>query len=201
MAYNVFPDRAGGYALQDADWNTYLRDNLNSNTWQLVGTSTTPGAGVTFSSLNTLPFIHYRIIGSVRSVFASTGPHTVAMRLNGDTGNNYDRQDVGGTSAGGAFYSESLAQSSITIANMPGSTSPAGQFSSFVCDLFGVDGTSRNQRIQSHISTRNVAGVNGGYVWNAMGQWRNTAALTSILVFQPTSSFVDGSRISLYGLA
>ena len=200
MAYNVFPDRAAGYPLVDADWNTYLRDNLNDNTWQQVGTTNTPGAGITFSSLDTLPFTSYRVVGYVRSVFASVGPHTVAMRLNGDSGANYDAQTVGGTS-GGAFYTLSIGATSWTISNMPGSTSPAGYFSCFITDLNGVTDTTRNTRFDTRYSTRNQTGAGQMYAIGTTGQWRNTAALTSIQVLQPTSSFVDGSTVTLYGMA
>lgn len=127
----------------------------------------------------------------------------IEIRYNGDSAQNYwwSFPDVATTQVPTfGNYNNSTADSAI-IANIPGGSS-SNYWGSSWTTIFNYRNTSMWKY------TNGVGGYNadgdgsfGGFVMQPGTVWRNTSAITQILVRSNTSSnFQSGTRISLYGI-
>jgi hypothetical protein len=161
---------------------------------QVLGSST---PSITFSSLGTYSstYKHLQIRITARSS-RSSGLDGIALRLNSDTATNYSDHYLrgdGSTVTSGA--STSSTHSALGI--IPAASATNNVFGGLFVDLLDVYSTTKNKTIRSlyGMTTTNYVGLNSGL-------WRNTAAITSITLFQTegANNLVAGSRFSLYGI-
>lgn len=158
---------------------------------QVLGSTT---ASVTFSNLATYAstYKHLQIRAVARSSNASTRTE-LAIRLNGDTGNNYAGHSVYGFS-GSVLSGWEANVSRMIVGFLPAANATSGMFAPAVIDLLDPY-ASKNKTLRS------LNGVQvDGLVILASGAWFNTASLTSITALPLAGSFVTGSRFSLYGV-
>jgi len=124
----------------------------------------------------------------------------VAIRFNGDTGSNYDHilqaQNNTGV-AGGAAVTQTFGRMGWLV----GATGPANLRSSgkitiydYASTTFYKQWSSEEQYLRQGTTAGSVFA--GSYV----GDWRSTAAITSITVFPDSGNFVDGTVATLYGV-
>jgi hypothetical protein len=128
------------------------------------------------------------------------GGGDLRMRFNGDTGSNYAWQTISGYN--GTVYGQSvsgvdhlrLASNADTRAAMS-STYPTV----VVIDIPTYTSTSQLKvfKAQGGVNQNSLAGsdINGN-----SGVWNNTAAITSIRIFNGATSFTSGTSIALYGI-
>jgi hypothetical protein len=119
----------------------------------------------------------------------------VKLQVNADTGNNYSRTILFGTgsSAGSARTSST---NSILIDYVAGDTAAAGTFGLCTINLMNYSNSTTFKTILSR------AGTAGDLVEANVGLWRNTAAITSIIVSPGIgTNWLTGSTFSLYGIA
>jgi hypothetical protein len=157
----------------------------------------TTATSVTFdtSTYAALGYKHLQIRAVARS--SGTGAPSAYVRFNSDTATNYSSHylygDGGNVSSGaetsstGAFF--------VTIAS---STHTANAFGAGVMDILDAFASTKYKTTRSLEGQGAVGGTN--YVGLGSGNWRNTAAITSVNVYLPTGSFVAGSRFSIYGV-
>jgi hypothetical protein len=171
-------------------------------TYHQIATTLNPsGSSYTFSSIpSTYDHLELRIFGKDgrTPVYSSCN-----IQINGDTGNNYfllaPQVD---TRAGSPYGGESVSVNFGGFVNWAGSSS-SNYYGSGTVKLLDYSNNSRNKTLM----------FNGGYVGfgdgtseqgivtQGMGQWRNTNAITSlILTTSGGSSFASGTRFSLYGI-
>ncbi len=159
---------------------------------QVLGSA---AASVTFSSIpGTYTHLMLNIIARGSQATAFVG---VSLQFNADTNAHYDQTEVfasGGT--GGA--QQNLAQSSIFIGNIPGSTATASNAGSFSINIPGYAQTTFFKSINGVGNYNNQASTL--QVFADGGQWRDTSAITSIVVAAGAGNFVIGSQFTLYGL-
>lgn len=142
-------------------------------------------------------FRNLKIIGQGRSTSAAVSS-AIKIQFNGDTGNNYDFQLLFGNGIT-ANASEGIAQTQMYIMALAGANASAGccgQFDAFICNYKGIfnktlDGIGT---FQTGTSSSNL------FSYKYSGRWRNTNAVTSILLTPVSGSFLAGSVISLYGV-
>lgn len=148
----------------------------NPKTWQTITEQLLTAAGtISFTSIPQT-FRHLMIILAGRGNAAVAGG-PVLLRLNGDTGNNYDVNYIG-TSAGAPAGTGSDAQSSMSIQKQPGTSATAAR--SGVAELLFPD--YRSTTFQKTVLAKNGyrdGGV-GGDTFLTTGLWRSTAAITQI---------------------
>ena len=158
----------------------------------LISTNT---ASVTFSGLGSYSdYKHLEIRWTARTNMADDFDE-LRIRLNSDTGSNYNGHQLQGSgssvaSAGGSTLSYT------GVASLPGNTSTANAFASGVTSIADFSSSSKNTTL------RTLAGRNGTFnlIRLASGLWNNTAAVTTILLYPGSGNFVSGSRFSLYGI-
>jgi hypothetical protein len=143
-------------------------------------------ANVTFSSLGSYTDLVLVFNGKC----ASAGGWNLSFRFNGDTGSNYSTVTLYGD--GTSPYS---ARS--TNASQAGNYIISGTNQSTVTANIMNYGNSTN--LKSIIGTGGDL-TSGGGVDIRVSTWRNTAPITSILLYSNGGDFVTGSTFTLYGI-
>jgi hypothetical protein len=126
----------------------------------------------------------------------STGGDTISYRFNGDAGSSYTMHYIqgNGSSVGSGAYT---AQSGVYYIDIAAASGPSNAFTPAVMDITDAFNTVKYKT--SKVFWGDTA------QWNAVNirssTWVNTAALTSIELSNFSgSSFVAGSRFSIYGI-
>jgi hypothetical protein len=122
----------------------------------------------------------------------------VRLRVNGDTGANYDFESIifnNATSTSGATAATTFG----FLGWIEASTSPASAGSSCEVRLYDYRGTT----FQKHLSTTGAVktGSAVGNFFSHRGDiwWRSTSAITQIDVFPDSGNFIAGTVVTLYG--
>lgn len=148
---------------------------------QTLGSAT---ATVTFSSIPGT----YTDLVIVFDGLASAS-QTFSIQYNGDTGSNYSNTNLGGdgsTASSGRDTSQTSAKMGINYST--------GR-SNFILNIMNYANSTTNKTALC----RSNAAV--GEVNARVGLWRNTAAITSVLIkMDSTATFTSGSTFSLYGI-
>lgn len=158
---------------------------------QVLGSDT---ASVTFSSLSTYAstYQHLQLRITARSSWASAQAGLV-MQLNADTGSNYSYHGLGGNGSSVSSFA-GANQSFMYQGVATGNTATANAFSGVVIDILDSFETTKYKTVRA------LFGNSTTEVGIHSGSWRNTNALTSILLkTDVTSNLLTGSRFSLYG--
>jgi hypothetical protein len=158
---------------------------------QVLGTA---AASVTFSSLSAYAatYQHFQLRVTARMSF-SDPERSLVLRFNADTASNYNNHGLYGSgSSVGTFY---FADTYISIGSFPAANATANAFGPGVIDILDPFETTKNKTVRSLAGTPTTPQVS-----LRSGLWRNTAAVSSITLLDPTSNLVTGSRFSLYGI-
>jgi hypothetical protein len=156
---------------------------------QLISSTT---ASLTFSSLSTYAstYQHLQIRAVAKTDRGGATNDNIIMRFNGDSATNYSCHNVRGSS--GSVTSGANANETKIICRAVGGND--GNFGAVVIDILDAFETTKYK------TTRSLGGYATDIVELGSGSWRNTAALSSILLDQDVgSNFLTGSRFSLYG--
>jgi hypothetical protein len=152
------------------------------NTYEAIAT-TTLGSNAGSVSFTSIPstYTDLVIVCNIKLSSAST----VYTQVNGDSGNNYSKTSIEGD----------------------GTTAASSRNSNINSPLFGYSGSTTgwgttiiNYQNYANTTTNKTfigRGSYTDYVVASVALWRNTAAITSILV---GGSFATGSTFSLYGI-
>jgi hypothetical protein len=155
-------------------------------------------ASVTFSSIAAT----YR---DLRLVVRGRGSKSadwieLRIRLNGDTGLNYDSNwTINNASA--FFDGDSLAQDQMFIGQLPGATAVANVAGCMEVMLPDYRGTTFHKTMHGMGAHKRQNSTGNQFNYNLSGVWRSTAAITSVTVLPDTGNFVVGTVVSLYGLS
>jgi hypothetical protein len=160
--------------------------------------STTLGTATSTITISNIPqdYKHLQIRGIGRTSASGTGRQIVRIQFNSDTGANYSFHDL----YGNGTIAQSSAGTSTTYAYMaiiPNNGETANSFGASITDILDYANTNKNK------TTRALTGadLNGsGVIDLTSGNWRNTAAISSITLTPDTGSFVQYSSFALYGV-
>ena len=146
-------------------------------------------SSVTFSSLATYASDYKHLQIRSASLVNSSG-NAASLRLNGDTAANYSRHYLEG---GGSSVNSS---GGANTDNMYYAYWPAGSTTrahAAVVDIVDAFSTTKFKTVKS------LNGQAPGLISLYSGNWRNTAAVTSVTIAS-ANNFLTGSRFSLYGI-
>lgn len=168
---------------------------VSAGSFDLLETQVLTGsaASVTFSSLGTYSnYKHLQIRFTARSNSAAGATLYTNFQANSDTGSNYAWHSLRGNGSNvGSFAGTSATFGRSGLA--AGSTATANAFATSVLDILDPFETTKNTTF------RFLAGQ--GEIYLGSSVWLNTNALTSLAIQEGYSStFVAGSRFSLYGI-
>jgi hypothetical protein len=159
------------------------------STYEPIATQTlgSAAASVTFSSI---PATYTDLIIVTQAISASADD--VGIRFNSDSGTNYSQTWLSGN--GSSAFSGRYSSSTSVYLDIYGSMGTT-LFNNANVQIMNYANTTTNKTFLSR-SNRAGAGVDA-----IVGLWRNTAAITTI-VLAPTSgvNFSTGSTFTLYGI-
>lgn len=155
------------------------------NTYTPIMTATLSSAVSTYT-LSSIPSTYTDLILILSGTVTATGTAGVLMRFNGDTGTNYSAIQFDTTPV--ASYTESNT-SSMNIGVLSGNVQSNA--------IFHISNYASTNFYKTVVARGNNAAE---YVRLATGNWRNTAAINSITLYNPSTTFTVGTTLSLYGI-
>ena len=157
------------------------------NTYTPIATYTIPSNTTTYT-FSSIPGTYTDLVLIASGIGTSAGDFGVCLRYNGDTGSNYSVTQLDGNGSSPASYREINA-----VHQNIGILSGAGQGNS----IFNIFNYSNTTTYKTTLARGNAA---TNYLRAAVGTWRNTAAITSVTIYNPTTSMVTGTTLTLYGI-
>lgn len=170
-----------------------------ATTYEAIATVTVGSGGTSTITFTSIPQTYTDLVvkGSTRLSAGDAGVQLVA-RFNGST-SGYSRRSLEGNGASASSNSGS-SETYMRFAYAEESTNTANTFNNF--ELYIPNYTSSNNK---STSSDNVTENNGTTAYSALhaGLWSNTSAITSISIFDISSTqanFVQYSTATLYGI-
>jgi hypothetical protein len=165
-----------------------------------AGSTYTPIATTTLGSAqSSVTFNSFSGYTDLRLIVNATGSvsNYVKMNFNGDTGANYSFTNVRGSSAAGAASSRSTNESLIWLDGgwLQISTTDPALFTVDIMNYFN------STTYKSVLSRANIIKGADTLVGATVALWRNTSAITSLIIAVNTGNFNTGSTFTLYGIA
>jgi len=159
----------------------------NLTSFESIATTTVGASSVSSITFSSIPATYQHL--QIR-LFSknSTDNGTISMRYNSDSGSNYSFHDLYGNGASVGVLG--AANQTSVFASLTGST----QASVSIIDILDYANTNKYK------TNRCLIGVdyNGsGYSWFSSGNWRNTAAINSIVL---NATFNQYTHAALYGI-
>jgi hypothetical protein len=150
-------------------------------------------SSVTFSSIPAT----YRdlvVVTALRTNRSGQNTDAINMRFNADSGSNYPRVGMFGSSGGAGSFAET---SSAIILTATAATSTANTFTPSNAQIMDYSATDKHKTVLLR-NAQNLTDV----VLAQANRWANTAAITSLTFTSANSAnFEVGSRFDLYGIA
>jgi hypothetical protein len=156
-------------------------------------------ASVPFSSIPAT-YRDLRIVVRGRSDAAGVNNVDLRMQFNGDTGANYDSVFTINNNSNTFFNGEIIAGTYGYMGQVSAATAPAGVPGVSEIRVYDYRGTTWNKEWQAHCATKRAASTGNLFNFHTSGQWRSTAAITSLTVLPSAGNFIAGTVVSLYGI-
>ncbi len=127
---------------------------------------------------------------------ATTGTRTGLMKLNSDSGANYNYTSLAGNGTSATTSKATSQTGGIFYAELVRNGNGANMFGFARIQLFNYAGSTKKT-----ILSESSADLNGsGLVNRIVGLWNSTAAITSISLIGGSEGFASGTRATLYGI-
>ena len=194
MAYTAIPTKNPGDILTSALWNTYLQGNADSGFTRMLGDITLGSTTASFD-FTSIPATFAHLLG-VAYVRGSDAAATVnaALRFNNDSAADYIYETLNGT-GGTAGAASQTAQTSLALGAVAANGAVANVFSPV---FFLVPHYTNAANRKQLLAMTGYAGSPLVHITSA--DWSGTAAVNRITLFPSASSWLAGSRCTLYGL-
>ena len=173
---------------------------LSLGSFYLLETTTlaTSASSITFSGLDSYAadYKHLQIRMVVRSTNSSSYG-AIAVRFNGDSGNNYSRHNLYGDGSSVTSTANTSVDRILSFA-IASDNDTSGKFDALVGDIYDFSSSSKNSTIRAaHQGTQTATET----VRLVSGAWYDTNAITSINILENSANnFVAGTRVSLIGI-
>tara|TARA_R110000751_G_scaffold262090_2_gene361342 strand:- start:1372 stop:1887 length:516 start_codon:yes stop_codon:yes gene_type:complete len=159
---------------------------------------TISGAATSYSFTD-IPSTYTDLIlrGEADTSAATLYSYTIAIIFNGDTSSTYDTCSFRKKDADDPASYFSTETGEATFLNIPGGSFNTACF--FECDIYGYSNSARNTFFRSFNGWSGFGQADKGVAAAYGGQWRSTAAVTSITTNNYSGVFGSGTSITLYG--
>ena len=174
-----------------------ISGHLSNPSFVSIATSSVGSGGASSISFTPIPstYKHLQVRGIMRDTRA-TNPDSLLLTFNSDSGTNYSYHYLNGDGS----ITDSVGAASanyIFLSRFAGANQTANAFGGIVIDILEYANAN------NYKTTRSIGGydANGvGAVKLDSGNWRNTAAITSLTLTPANTSFVQYSSFALYGI-
>ena len=122
---------------------------------------------------------------------------TSRLRFNGDTGSNYNWVFMAGTGSGSPVSSSQSNQNQMDFTPYVGLPGVLGRYNN-ITQIMDYSATDKHKTLLSRTNINNDTYPGASAT---AGRWASTAAITSILLFPSSGSWLTGSTFALYGIA
>lgn len=157
-------------------------------------TASTPS--ITFSAISA-SYSHLQIRGTIIGTNATqTGSTT--FQINGDTGANYTRHQLGGGGAT-AFGYASVSQTAIYVYGYNDNLNNVTP-QSFIIDILDYANTNKYKTVRTLSGSERNGTSPYGDINLVSGMWMNTNAITSLVISVGGQNMGQYSQIALYGV-
>ena len=167
------------------------------STYTLISSNvlSSSAASVTFSAI---PATYTDLVlrCSLRSDVAST-LENVTIRYNSDSATNYSLTRLRGDGSSASSSASSSANEMTFFAAADGSTATSNTFSSWELYIPSYTASQNKPMGSFQVQENNTTAAN---ITAVATLWRNSAAITSMLISAQSSNFVSGSSFYLYGI-
>jgi hypothetical protein len=152
---------------------------------------------VTFNLAGISGYTDLVIVSSIQSARAAQ-LDSLAVRFNGDTGNNYSYTFLFANTAEGLKSARGSNQSNIFIGNFAANSTA----NTFGTNILQINNYSNSTTFKTTISRSGSLGTGNDDTEATVGLWRNPAAITSVTLRSETgNNFTAGSTFTIYGIA
>jgi hypothetical protein len=158
-------------------------------TYEKIATTTLGSATATIT-FSTIPATYTDIRVVLSSIGVTTAGGDLYLRFNGDTATNYSRTRIYGDGA------TATSNRGTSIDNIPLSLGITVNPCLYTADIFSYAGST----YKTVLTTLSEDNNGSGYTGNVVGLWRNTAAITSLVLSMSSSTFKVGTTATLYGI-
>jgi hypothetical protein len=141
---------------------------------------------------------HLRLVVKARATTAAI-IESLYVRVNGDTGSNYDQWYTGHPSGGAAVVDTQLVAQAVGcfLGSMPGASADADRFSASEVLIPDYTGPSKKQMAITHSFTRDAA---ANHYHGYGGTWRSLSAINRLTLVPLANNLRAGTRATLYAL-
>jgi hypothetical protein len=168
-----------------------------TGSFESIATVTVGAAGSSSISFTSIPqtYTHLQIRGIANSPDASY----IAAQFNGDTGTTYSNHAIYGDDNATLVGQANVSTSNVQIARSNYFAAASTMFGVGICNILDYANTNKFTTTMALLGN-DTNGTAGGAVMLSSGNWRNTAAVTSILIFPTSGNFRQYSSFALYGI-
>lgn len=174
--------------------STGLSLALDNNYMEPISSTVVSGSPITFT-INSIPQTYKHL--QLRIYGGSGNGYSPYMTFNSDIANSYSRHRLSGTGSS-VSSSGTASYGGISIGGYAGTLyTNSGACSGSIIDILDYSNSNKNK------TTRSLTGWDNntnGYIDYESGCWYNTNAIETISITMATGTWVNGSRISLYGI-
>lgn len=170
--------------------------NAVANSFFSIAT-TTLSSGQTTVTFSSIPqdYTHLQI-RAIGRLGEATTDNNIYMQFNGDTASNYSYHYIlgSGSSVGAGGVA---TQSNVLALRTTGASSSANMFGVGIIDILDYNNTNKFKTVRS-LTGHDQNG--SGFLFFESGNWRSTAAITSLTFSVGVSNIATGSSFALYGV-
>ena len=166
--------------------------NIGASTYNFIA-SQTLGSAASSVTFNSIPQTYTDLVCVTQNTSLTNNPNYVYIyvQFNGDTGNNYSTTSLSGDgSSATSRRFTSRGDINLAYTASPNSTAPDTN----ILQIMNYSNTTTYKTALSRAGRAN-AGTDA-----TVGLWRNTAAITSLVIGIGSDSFATGSTFTLYGI-
>ena len=171
-----------------------------TTSYESIATVTVGGGGSSTVSFTSIPstYKHLQIRGISRDTSSTYASSDLVMQFNSDTGNNYSFHRLYGTGSSAAADS-GVSASYMNLGQESTAASTASFFGASVIDILQYANTNIYKTARC-LTGIDLNGGADGRVMLTSGNWRDTAAVTSIVLKPVSGNFAQYSSFALYGI-
>lgn len=166
-----------------------------TNSYQSISTVTVGSGGSSSISFTSIPSTYTHL--QVRAIIKNTAntSESVRFRFNSDTATNYSFHRLFGDGSSASAYGE--ANTSYAGEASSSNSPQTNIFSALVYDVLDYANTNKYKTARG-LSGKDFNG--SGNIFLFSGNWRNTAAITSLTIYPNSDNFAQYSQFALYGI-